>query len=205
MFPNLVIFLPLVIAIINYRRYPVTLRYITIYLALSMATQIMSFVFWKLKKNNLPILHLYTLMEYFFLAKYYSELLKGFLPKTALVILTYSFLLYSIFDSLFIESPFTFNTYSRSIEALILITMAVCQFIKVAGETDEERHGTSGHNYINSGILVYFAGSLMLFSYSSYVQKMAAASRFSLWTMHSFLAALLYVLITIGLWKARAR
>lgn len=204
-YPNLVIFLPLILAVSNYKKYPPELRHITTYMALSVATQIMSFALWKLKKNNFPILHAYTLVEYYVLLRYYMQILKGFIPKSALTVIMYLFLVYSVIDSLFIESIFTFNTYSRSVEALILITLAVCWFVKIVGEEEEERTGTSGLYYINSGFMVYFAGSLILFSYGSYVEKMAIATRINLWTIHTFLAAQLYILITIGLWKARAR
>jgi hypothetical protein len=174
-------------------------------MALSVATQIMSFALWKMKTNNFPILHVYTLIEYIILLKFYSRILKGFVPKSMLAVLLYCFPAYSIFDSLLVESLFTFNTYSRSIEALILITLAVCWFVKIIGETDEERSRAAGLNYTNSGFMVYFAGSLILFSYGSYVEKMAIESRINLWTIHTFLAAQLYIQITIGLWKAKIR
>jgi hypothetical protein len=174
-------------------------------MALSVATQIMSFALWKMKTNNFPILHVYTLIEYIILLKFYSRILKGFVPKSMLPVLLYCFPAYSIFDSLLVESLFTFNTYSRSIEALILITLAVCWFVKIIGETDEERSRAAGLNYTNSGFMVYFAGSLILFSYGSYVEKMAIESRINLWTIHTFLAAQLYIQITIGLWKAKIR
>ena len=60
-------------------------------------------------------------------------------------------------------------------------------------------------NYINSGFLVYFAGSIAMFSYSSYVAQMSEVHRVNVWTIHTVLAVQLYILIAIGLWKTRAK
>lgn len=200
---NWIIFLPLILAVKNYKSYTVALKYVTWYLVLSAATQVISFALWKMSRNNYPILHVYTLFEYFVILGFYSSVLEGIISKLVTRVLLYTFLLFSVFDSLFIESIFLFNTYSRSIEALILITLAICWFIKIVGETEEERAGTQGINYINSGFFIYFSSSIIMFSYSSFIEKMSINSRLNVWTIHTFLVVQLYILIFIGLWKAK--
>lgn len=111
---------------------------------------------------------------------------------------------FSIIDSFMLENIYTSNTYSRSIEALIIIILSVLWYIKIVSESGVERAKYVGVNYIVAGLLIYFSGSLLLFSYSSYIQEMALQESRNLWTFHTLLFAQLSILITIGLWKARS-
>jgi hypothetical protein len=201
--PNWIIFIPLVIASINFRKYRPELKYLTIYLALSATTQVVSFIYWQLEKNNYPILHIYTPIEYVLLFFFYLQLLKSYLPKLLNKLLLFFIPLFSLIDSLLLEDIHTSNTYSRSLEALVIIALAIIWYIKIVSAPEEERHEQSGINFINAGLLVYFSGSIVLFSYSSYILRMTHHSSQNLWTIHSLLTAQLYVLITIGLWKAK--
>jgi hypothetical protein len=85
-----------------------------------------------------------------------------------------------------------------------MIILCVTWYIKIVGEPGEERARSTGVNYIVAGFLIYFAGSLLLFSYSSYIQEMALTASRNLWTFHTFLIAQLSILIITGLWKVRA-
>lgn len=204
-YPNWIVFLPLLIAVGYYKGYVPEFRYITWYLVVAVITQVLSFTFWKLNKNNYPILHIYTLLEYFILLRFYSQILKDFIPKIIFTILLSAFLLFSMLDSVFIESIFSFNTYSRSIEALILITLSVCWFLRIVSETEEEKTRLKGVNYFIFGFFIYFSSSIILFSYSSYVAKLAINARMNVWTIHTLLVVQLYILITVGLWKAKTK
>jgi hypothetical protein len=202
-YPNWIIFVPLVVATINFRKYRPELRYLTFYLALSATAQVVSFIYWRQSKNNYPILHIYTPMEYVLLFLFYLQLLKGYLPKLLINLLLLFIPIFSLIDSLLLEEIYTSNTYSRSLEALVIIALAIIWYIKIVSMPEEERHEQSGINFINAGLLVYFSGSIVLFSYSSYISKMTYHSSQNLWTIHSLLTAQLYVLITIGLWKTK--
>jgi hypothetical protein len=171
----------------------------------SVVAQVASFALWRIGENNYPILHLYTLLEYFTLIKFFSQILKGFIPKSIFSFFFYSFPLFSISDSLLIESIFSFNTYSRSIEAFILMTMCICWFIKIAGEPEDERQRLRDATYFIAGFFIYFSSSVILFAYSSYIKKMAINAILNVWTIHTFLLVQLYIFLSIGLWKARAK
>jgi len=172
---------------------------------LAAITQAISFAFWKQSVNNFPILHIYTIAEYFVLLWFYSVLLKNFIPHSVLVVLGIAFPAFSVVNSLYIESIYTFNTYGRSLEALIFIFLSISWFVKIVAEDEKVRQKGMAVNYINSGLLIYFAGSIAMFSYSSFVEQMSEAQRINVWTIHTVLAVQLYILIAVGLWKAKTR
>jgi hypothetical protein len=155
--------------------------------------------------NNFPILHVYTILEYLLLLWFYSVILNKFIYKAVFVALSIAFPVFSILDSIFIESIFTFNTYGRSLEALIFIFLSISWFVKIVAEDEETRLMGKAINIINSGFLIYFAGSIAMFSYSSYVEQMSISFRKTLWTIHTVLTVQLYILIAIGLWRARTK
>ncbi len=204
-YSNLVILIPLLIAAMNFKNYTSDLKIIFYYLAVATVTQAVSFAFWKQSVNNFPILHLYTIIEYLLLLWFYSVVLKEFIPKYVFIVLSIAFPIFSILNSLYIENIYAFNTYGRSLEALIFIFLSISWFVKIVAEDEETRLMGKAINYINSGFLVYFAGSIAMFSYSSYVAQMSEAHRINVWTIHTVLAVQLYILIAIGLWKARAK
>jgi len=204
-YSNLVILVPLLIAAVNFKNYTTDLKIIFYYLALATVTQAVSFAFWKQSINNFPILHLYTIVEYLLLLWFYAVILKKFIPNYIFIVLSIAFTIFLVLNSVFIENIYEFNTYGRSLEALIFIFLSISWFVKIVAEDEETRLMGKAINYINSGFLVYFAGSIAMFSYSSYVAQMSEVHRVNVWTIHTVLAVQLYILIAIGLWKTRAK
>lgn len=204
-YANIILLLPLLLSIVGFKAYPLKLKIIAGYLLLALVTQALSFAFWKQRINNYPILHVYTIIEYLLLLWFYSTLLTDFIPRAAFLALAVAFPAFAVIDSVYIEHIYTFNTYGRSLEALIFIFLSISWFVKIVAEDEKTRQLGRAINYINGGFLIYFAGSIAMFSYSSYVEQMTVAHRINVWTIHTILAVQLYILIAIGLWKARTK
>lgn len=195
------IFLPWLLALSKQLYYPPALKTIFHYLSLAVVTHVLSFTLWKLKKNNLIILHIYTVAEYLILLRYYYLLLKGYLPVTLFIILAFAFPLFSILDTLLIEDPLEANTYSRTVEALLFIFLSVSWFVKSVSEISPGNPSNRSLHLITGGFLIYFAGSVMLFSFVDNINQLAKPFRMNVWSIHTLLLVILYLLITIGLWK----
>ncbi len=201
--PNFLILIPMLFSLIYFKKNRIEFKYLAFYLTLSGITQIVSFFYWLLQTNNYPILHIYVPIESIVLICFFSILIKDSISNVIFILLILFMVGFSIVDSFMLENIYTSNTYSRSIEALIIITLSVLWYIKIVSESGVERAKYVGVNYIVAGLLIYFSGSLLLFSYSSYIQEMALEESRNLWTFHTFLFAQLSILITVGLWKAR--
>jgi hypothetical protein len=196
-----VVFIPWLLALTKQRSYTPALKTIFAYLTVAVCTHLLSFAFWKLRKNNLPILHVYTVVEYLLLLRFYSLLLKGFFPGAVFIVLAVAFPLFSVADSLFIENIRSFNTYSRSVEALIFIFLSVCWFVKTVSDTATHSKASRPLNYITGGLLIYFAGSVVLFSFRDLISQLTHSFLMNVWSLHTLLLFILYSMITTGLWK----
>jgi hypothetical protein len=195
------IFMPWLLALKNMSTYPPALKTIFHYLTIAVCTHLVSFTLWKMKIPNLYILHIYTLAEYLILLRYYFLLLKGFIPAYVFYFLAIAFPLFAITDSLVIETLHSFNTYSRSVEALVFIFLSVSWFVKAVSDTENNETNKQPLNYIAGGLLIYFAGSIILFSFLDMINEFVFRFMMNVWSIHTFLLVILYILITIGLWK----
>jgi hypothetical protein len=196
-----IIVIPLFLSIRNYRKdKSEALKPIILYLLLSICTQIISLWLWTNSINNLPVLHVYTVLEFYVLMWFYVIIFSH--PKAKKIILTFTvlFTLFAIADSCFLENIFTFNTLSRSIEALLIIAMALIYFLRaLSNESLTNNLNSRSVNYINTGIFIYFSGSIVLFTFSNYINILARPLVLNIWSIHTLLLILFYSIITISL------
>lgn len=204
-YANLAVFIPLLMWFRIPKPRTSAQKALLVSLLLSAITQLVSFTFWKLSKNNLPILHIYTVLEFLVLLWFYTALLGAPGKSRIFLLMAVLFTIIAVLEATVFGSVFDYNNYTRSIEALIIITLSLAWFIKAVSIDDSEKERYKGISIINSGLLVYFAGAVTLFAYSSSVTNLSLNARMNVWTIHTLLAFQLYILIAIGLWKMKAR
>jgi hypothetical protein len=197
------IVLPVALAVWQFRGHTPEMRVFFYYLLIAFATHLLSYLLWKLKVNNYPVMHVYTVAEYLVLLWFFQLLLNIFLHRQVFITLMIIFPAFSVINSIFIEPVHSFNSYSRSIEALIFIFLSVCWFVKTVSEEDSRPPGNTAYYYIVSGLLVYFSGSLVLFSFGAYIETFTLRFRVNIWLLHTLLLTILYLLLTAGLWKQK--
>jgi hypothetical protein len=192
------ILLPVSIAIIKYVNLPITARHIFYYLLFSGCINLAAIILSYRGINNLPLLHLLTLFELFFLSRFYSALFDGRGP----VMIKYGFsitMLASILNSILLQSIFTFNSYARGLAAISIMLSSFLYFIRVP-----ENKKMPGELIIVLGLLLYYAGSFLIFLFSNYL-KTGHGSSTIVWNINASLIILLYIFITVGILKCKPR
>lgn len=193
-----VVLLPLVIAISKYRYFSKPFKVLTLHLIIVSFFSVVSGVLYFLKKNNLPLLHLYTIAELITISWFYSCILDKW-PKKFLLVLIVSFILLALIDASYIEGWFQFNTLPRSIECLVVICFSISVYLKILAELNIEKLQHSSLFWVNTGFLFYFSGALFLFALSEYLLPLKFEYRMYVWTFHALLSSLLYFFIFTGL------
>ncbi|WP_205511934.1 hypothetical protein [Longitalea arenae] len=198
-----IVIVPVLICILFYRNYNAGLKVLGIHVFIACAVELSSYLLMKLGRNNLPLLHFYTLSEFVLLYIYYDLFFHNTFPKWLLRGLAGCFVLFTLINSIFVQSIYTFNNYARALEALLLIILALLCFYKLY--LPVQTTGATHHSvvWINSGILLYFSGAFTLFILSNYILPLGKTLNTRIWAVHSFLSILLYVFISIGLWRER--
>lgn len=200
-----IVIVPVLISSVFYRNYNAGLKVLSIHVFIACTVEISSYLLMKMGRNNLPLLHFYTLSEFLLLYIFYDYFFSNTFPKWLLRGIAGSFVLFTLINSIFIQSIYTFNNYARGLEALLLIIFALLCFYKIylpASVTGAKHHSVV---WINSGVLLYFSGAFTLFILSNYILPLGRVLNTQIWAVHSFLSILLYVFISIGLWRSRKR
>jgi len=178
--------------------------------------------------NNLPLLHCYTLGEFLLLSFFYRSLLPGhiiFRKHFAALVVTVSLLI--VLNSIFLQSIYVFNSYAKTMVQIILIFYAILFFFHlpetarikqpegwvlrqitdvVIDNISSEIKQPEGWSLrlINSGVLIYYCGSLFIFMFSNiFIGNGLIYNGF--WIFNALLNFLFHILVLIGLWRVAFR
>jgi len=193
---------PLVLSIARFRQFPTALRLLSMHIWIAAVTELLANLLWHWHVNNLFLLHIYTVEECGLLLWFYSYLLNAVFKRTVFLYVFAGFLVGAVLNSVFIQHLSQNNTYTRSVEAILIIVCAVAYFYRMLSETMLSQPARSPYFWINTGLLIYFAASLLLFTMSNYIRgPQYKHLRQDIWTLHAFFTIVLYCFISIGLWK----
>jgi len=144
------------------------------------------------KRNNLPLLHLYTIVEAVLILSYFRTLFIDILIKKILLWIIIIFPILCILNFTFLQSINTFNTYTRPLEA-ILITFFCMLHLYKSGFTENWINKPS--SWFNMGILVYFPVACIIFIVSNYMVFVHKNRGMNLhvWDLHAVLILLMYL------------
>jgi len=145
--------------------------------------------------NNLFLTHFYTGLEFILLSLFYREifgqntLFNLYFKPFVLVIVAAI-----IANTIFLQPLDTFCGNSKTLAQIILISYAIFWFFKRLDGEVKTNHLLI--NRINASILLYYAGSLLIFMSDSYMKRMTDIDTIYLWIFNVviYIAFLLLVL-----------
>ncbi|MDB5211016.1 MAG: hypothetical protein JWQ30_1843 [Sediminibacterium sp.] len=202
------IFITALYAAFLYRSLGKALKRFSLFLFLSGIIQGISLAFWFLNKNNFPLLHIYIAIGFCILAWFYKTVLKGFINPKIINITIVIFLLFTLVNSLFFQTIFTFNSYALVLECILIIILSLSTYIFFINDIAMESRieNITSINWINSGLFIYNTSSLVIFYFGDYFTRHFPEyiNRYT-WVLHSFFSMVMYTFFYIGLWKRRRR
>jgi len=202
-FASVSVFIPCIPAILRYRSFPKELKLISNFVMVCAVFEIVSHYLWSHKINNLPLLHLYIPVTFTMLFLFYKNILKGQIKKRIWLLIAVVFYAFSIVDSVWLQGLYTFNSYTINLLNAVMVFFSIACFYKIAKEMKVLQLERYPVFWINTGVIFYYAGSLLLFTLSNQTISFSKAIRMHIWTVHALFVMLMYLLITVGLWIYR--
>lgn len=150
---------------------------------------------------NLYIFHIYVLAEFFFISWFYYEIFKRYISPKTIPIIFIIFIIFSLIDTFTWHNPFTFNSYAKTLECVIIVAYTVFYLYKTFDEFQDEDPSDTPTFWINAGFLFYFSGCLFLFTFSNFILTQGKPMGMIVWSLHAFFIIIMNSLISIGLWK----
>lgn len=179
-----------------------TIFIIVVLCGTALASDIISLILSKSHLNNMPVVHAYGLIDGILLITFFRYVLNWKNLTWTLVAATYAILY--VADSIFLESIFSFNAWSRSMEALLMIVLCVMAFTMFYSKEEDIFIEKSPLFWIVIGILTYFSGALFSFLLSTDMLSQSSDRFYGSWILHNFSNLLKNVIFTVGLWRLRA-
>lgn len=195
---------PIILFLANRRRATLALQVLFIYLLIATIINVTAIVLATFGQRNLWLLHLYTVLETVILLFFFIQLVRSRKAKTVIWSLLILFPLACLFNWLFVQDSSYFNTYTRSVEALLIIGISAWYWLSSGKETLHIAWTDNPLNWIVSGLLLYFASALFLFLFSNFLlDNPNNMIRDIVWVTHGLLLVTMYILFGIGFTKLK--
>jgi hypothetical protein len=193
------VIIPIVSALKKYRRLSKACRYMVLYLLFTAIINALAQLLAAVSINNMPLLHADTALETVLLLLYFRSVLRGRNSSNVTQGLLILFPLICLLNFSFFQSIYSFNTYTRPLEAIIFIGCCFAFFFQGMAYQLDWPWTEQPHNWMVSGLLLYFSSSLFLFLFSNFLASgCSAATNITIWNIHAALVLLMYLLITLG-------
>ena len=161
--------------------------------------------------SNLWLLHIYTLFEFVVLGLFYREILAPKLAQRArfrrglntyllaggAAIALYSVVLLATNST---GNPHLFQLYSKIVVHGTILVFASLFLLRVLQRPGSYVSGFRGLVPVNSTLLLYFAGSFLIFLTVRYAIQSDLEQTIVLWLINAILTLVLHVVCIFGLW-----
>ena len=199
------ILIPIFIAVSRYNNLSACAKWLLYYLVFAATVNTTATILTWNKEPNLWLLHIYTAVESFFLLLYFKFIIQNKTVNSAIRLLIWVFPLFCIINFLFLQSFTNFNTYTRPVESIILISCSAVYWWQ-ENEADAEKEWINiPNNWFVTGIMLYFAGAFFLFLMANFFLSPLALKtvRNIVWDTHASFLLIMYLLMAVGFLKCR--
>ncbi len=194
------VIIPFIPAVTRYSVFPKELRILSWFLLIDFVANGINSLLGLNGINNMPVMHTYTFVEFTILAIFYRTVFADRKMYRVVNWLIPAFFAICVSNVLFFQDIFTFCTYTKSVEALIMAILAIMLFMRDLDSIGGGEKVNAVLAYANTGILIYFSGSFLWFAVCNLVPG-GSVLGFSMWLLHATLLVVFYVLTAITLWK----
>lgn len=197
--------LPIGAGFIWYKRLGKAMRALLIYLCIALLINIAGIIMSGYNKNNLPLLHFYTMFELVAVMWYYQRAFASKWANRWTTILMIIYPVLCVINFSFFQSIYQFNTYTRPLEAIIII---VFSGIYLGGEGNFDHKGPNNNSgrWVASGFLLYFCSSLFQFIFSNVVSHNASKQvKLLIWNIHDTFVLIMYIFFFVAMKHERGK
>lgn len=197
--------LPIGAGLIYYNKLGKALHALIVYLGIALLINIAGIIMANYNKNNLPLLHLYTAFELVAVTWYYKRAFSSPWADKYCRIIMIVYPILCVINFSFFQSIYQFNTYTRPLEAIIIIAFST---IYLSGQhtLNHKQITPDAGRWVASGFLLYFGSSFFQFIFSNVISKHASRDvRLIIWNIHDTFVMIMYLIFFIAIQRARSK
>lgn len=185
------------------------MRYLVLYLGFVGCIELLSklYLYEWLSGSNLHLLHIYTAGEFVILSLLYlsifnakqvnTKVLRWYLLVALLAILIYS--AYHLWQGGNISAHF--ELYSKLLVSGTFISLSIWLFAQILKNPGQYISHFKGLAYLNSAVLLYFAGSFIIYLILNHLITAHLSDTRYLWLINALVALTFHLICGVALWQ----
>ena len=184
-----------------WKRLPDPMQVLAIFLFFNLFIEIAARIASHVWRQNLPLLHIYTLGECLLLSIFYRHILDDeSVFRKHFYWITGGTLILVVLNTVFLQKPTEFNSYAKTLVQILVILNALDYSFRFSEQTLSDTLLNRMLRWVNAAILVYYCGSLFVFMSSQFDIKTGGALRI-LWHINTVLNLIFHIIVFYALWK----
>ncbi len=200
----LCLLIPAVTGIVYRRFFTASLHYLWFYFILTFIFNVITKIMAQLGMANLLVFHVYTLIEFLLLMRFFFLLFENHKIKLFIRFLLFLFPAYCIVVYAFFQDARVFNTYTKPVEALSFISLCLLYWWQQTKIENDISWAKIPLNWIISGILLYFSSAFFLFIFSNLLATHASlATNTLIWNIHAGLLIIMCLFCAAGFYLCK--
>jgi len=198
-------FIPLVVALIVNKYLKAEYKLLFIYVAIAIIVEILTTYLNDRAINNFFIFRFFSLVEFTLFSLFYYSFFRKYFNSIIILCIIPIFAAVAFVDYK-INGLNEMDSFTTSVECILLGAYSLYLFYFVLQRLIFKNLLSEPIFWINSAVLLYFAGDLLLFLFSNDLLKTDIKKHEFLWGfIHSFCNMFYNVFLAVGFWKTRPR
>ena len=152
-----------------------------------------------LKLNNMPVVHLYSVIELFLLSVFFRFTIKEPTIRKRILPIGLAIVVMSILYAFTGNNLHTFNSLPRGVESVFIILLSVVLFFEMATMGDSKDPIYNATYWANGTIMFYFISCFVTFAFSRSIQTDNYHLR-HMYDMHAAVNTFCNVLYSLSIW-----
>jgi hypothetical protein len=149
-------------------------------------------------KNNLPIFHSYSYLEYGVVAFIFYKKAKILTWRKTILALSIFYYAFSIINVLNWESIWEFNSNQRFVEAILIFIVLVGFFVQLLRNVEDVYFERNPYFWLSTGYFIYFAGTLFVFLFEKkFTEYAIAMPKEEYIDYHGYIHGVIFILLIL--------
>jgi hypothetical protein len=196
--------IPILIGIIRLQRLTLPQKLIWYLMIYTLVTELLSM--WYIDfydapietKNNLPIFHSYSYLEYGVVAFIFYKKAKILTWRKTILALSIFYYAFSIINVLNWESIWEFNSNQRFVEAILIFIVLVGFFVQLLRNVEDVYFERNPYFWLSTGYFIYFAGTLFVFLFEKkFTEYAIAMPKEEYIDYHGYIHGVIFILLIL--------
>jgi len=190
---------PSVLGIFIFRKLPSEIKSLLVLLSASISCDVISLILINNHLNSWPVVNIFIIIQFVLFFYLFDVQHRSVL----LLWLFFGCILFGIANFLFVQGPFTFNSFSSYTFGILIIAKTLTYLHRTMLEMPVERIENLPHFWLAFGVLTYYGGNFFLFLFNNFMTTTFKEGNLIIWSFHNSLNVLKNCFIFIALWKAK--